>query len=229
MNNNIDKNQLKIDKIMYGSAETYDLTNIKKHTENTNKVSYHNGPVNKNFTYDDSFSRTLAKQLFQEIFNIELIEHPGLYIKERNKSGSVETFALQTDGKYCEDLMYIDAVNKEKHVYVEVERSNIEDIFDTESTEPVKILVSKYWKYFHDGNKNHTHYMCFINEELKKACVIKGSDIKFHRGKYCTILVNENEIKEFYEIDKKYCKIYDLKVTAETLLANAEINYLLNK
>ena len=82
-------------------------------------------------------------------------------------------------------------------------------MFDPNNDEPVLILVSKAHKYFIDGNKNHIHYLCYINEQLNKACVIKGIDIMFHRGKYVQIHIG-NQIKEFYEISKKYIKIFDI-------------------
>lgn len=225
LNNNTNNvKQLQPDKVCYSSAETCNIMD-----KINNKPTYHRGPAEKNktqITYDDSESRDLAKELFLKEFGITLQSHPGLFTKIKNTDNSIEIFAEYTNGKFCEDLIYFDNNNPKQCIIVEVERTKNVNMFDSVNNDPVLILASKYWKYFDEGNKEHTHYMCFINTDLKKACVIKGSDIKFNRGAYKAIEV-DNALKEFYEIDKKFCKVYDLAFTnsAESLLRQSEVKY----
>lgn len=204
-----------------GFPET-ELTIINSSETNKNKSMYHKGPCDTNLTYDDSASRQRAKQVFKKEYGIDLFSHPGLYIPElKNNSNFIE----YCNGQYCEDLIGIDKNDPDKLILVEVERSNKTNLFDDKNTENITILASKYWKYFDEGNKNHIHYMCFINEELGKACVIKGTDIKFNRGNYTQIQVNSNSIKEFYEIPKKFGKIYNLDNSLEKILDMSKVEY----
>lgn len=186
-------------------------------TNNTNNIMYHRGSVNFNWTYDDSFSRQYACQIFKKEYNIELKDHLGIFIKDDNTN-----YLEYTNGKYCEDLI---SVNNDKITLVEVERSNNNNMFDKNNLDNINILVSKYWKYFDDGNKNHEHYMCFINEECGKACIISGKDIKFNRGKYKQVIMKDGKVKEYYEIPKKYAKIYDLDNSIENTLKMCEVTY----
>jgi hypothetical protein len=209
------------DSISFSSAELPDLTNKKRSSE-----KYHRGPVNNNWTYDDSNSRDYAKDLFKKEFGLILESHPGLYIKKK-QSETTETIIEFTNGKYCEDLIaFPDPADLNKIVCVEVERKEDPQLYDKTNTKPVRILASKYWKYFDDGNSAHKHFMCFINEKDYKACVIKGTDIKFNRGAYRAIEV-DGALKECYEIDKNFCKVYDLSFTnsAESLLRQSEVKY----
>ena len=184
----------------YQEAKQFNLI-TNNNIQNIN--NFHSGSTDSNITYDDSISRELAKQLFKKEFNIQLIDHTGLYQKDN------DIFHLQKNGKYCEDLKYWDKESG-KTIYVEVERSKKQYLFDEQDHRPITILVSKYWKYFHDGNPLHMHYMCFINEELQKACLILGSDIMNTTKNYVPLNI-ENKIKEVYEIPKKLGKIYSIK------------------
>ena len=198
-------------------AEEVKLINVF----NTNSsVPYHHGPVNKAWTCDDSVSREMARKVFKREYNIDLKDHNGLFVKNENNQ-----FIEFNSGQYCEDLI---GFSNNKIILVEVERSKNANIFDPNNNDNINILALKYWKYFYDGNEHNEHYMCFINEQLKKACVIKGTDIKFNRGQYKQILINNNgkkEPKEFYEIPKCYAKIYDVNESIEDILKMCEVTY----
>lgn len=184
------------------------------------KEMYHSGPVNTEWTYDDSRSRKLAAQIFEKYYNIKLIDNQGLYTLNK-ENGYV--FKEVTPGIYCEDLV---GFTKSDEIYfVEVERTKQDNYFDQKNSDPINILVSKYWKYFHDGNTKNKHFMCFINEELMKACVITGTDIKFNRGAYKTINI-DGKIKEFYEVPKQFAKIYDLDKSVESLIDSCTVDYI---
>jgi hypothetical protein len=170
---------------------------------------------NTEWTYDDSSSRRRAMQIFKKYYGIDLQAHSGLYM---NINGAFQKF---TDGKYCEDLF---AIQGDELIFVEVERTRHDDLFESNEN-PIHILVSKYWKYFHDGNKHHKHYMCFINEDKKKAAVISGSDIKFNRGKYVQISDSNGRVHECYEIPKQFVKIFDLDKSVEALIDSCLISY----
>ena len=195
-------------------------SNSKELSNSKSETKYHRGPVNSEWTYDDDRSRRLAMQVFKKHYNVELSDNPGLYMI--NKQDNNYAFIEFTNGKYCEDLVGFTDSNL---ILVEVERSKIADIFDEKNNKPIKILASKYWKYFDDGNRDHKHYMCFINEELMKACVIEGKDIKFNRGNYCTIEI-DGKLKEFYEIPKQYAKIYELDKSLEALIDSCSVDYI---
>ena len=188
-------------------------------TEFQNIDLYHNGPVNKDFTYDDSVSRNFVKQFFKKQFDIELIDHSGLFVKTESNE-----FIQYMNGKYCVDLL---GFKDDKIILVEVERSTYKYLFE-DNDEPAHILVSKYWKYFHDSDKNVVRYMCFIDSENKKICVIDGKDIKQHRGKYVEHFIG-NKVKEFYEIPAKYKQIYDLNITPEDLINACCVEYTCDK
>ena len=108
--------------------------------------------------FQDSISRNFVKQFFKKQFDVELIDHNGLFVKTESNE-----FIQYMDGKYCVDLL---GFKNDKIFLVEVERSNYKYLYET-NNEPVNILVSKYWKYFHDSDKNVIRYMCFINCETK--------------------------------------------------------------
>ena len=186
-------------------------------TEFQNFDLYHNGPVNKDFTYDDSVSRNFVKQFFKKQFDVELIDHSGLFVKTKSNE-----FIQYMNGKYCVDLL---GFKDDKIFLVEVERSTYKYLFEN-NDEPVNILVSKYWKYFHDSDKNVIRYMCFINCETKKICLLNGNDIKNHRGKYVEHFIG-NKTKEFYEIPANYKQIYDLNITPEDLIDACCVEYSL--
>lgn len=170
------------------------------------KDNMHKGSTDKDITYDDSYSRDLTKKLFLKEFNIELHDHPDLYILEVLNDCNI--YMKYRDGQYCEDLI---GYNKDlnKKILVEVERSKKSYLFDETDNNPITILVSKYWKYFYDGNPSNIHYMCFIHESLNKACIILGEDIKNCNKQYKAISI-DGSIKEVYEIPKSLGKIYNL-------------------
>ena len=205
-------------KVKNGFLPNEDLGEIIPSKKNDSTI-YHRGPADTEWTYDDNYSRHLAMAVFKKEFNINLVDNPGLYIVQQIMNSY--TFKEFTNGKYCEDLV---GFTDKELILVEVERSKIANIFDEKSDKPIKILASKYWKYFDDGNRDHKHYMCFINEELMKACVIEGKDIKFNRGKYCTIEI-DGKLKEFYEIPKQYAKIYELDKSVEALIDSCCVEY----
>lgn len=185
----------------------------------TTVTKYTSAPtVNSEWTYDDSVSRRRAMQVFKKEFGIELKEHQGEYTKIDDEY--IET----TDGKYCVDL-YALAEDKKSFIFVEVERTKNKNLFDLNITDPVHILVSKFHKYFRHDCKSKRYYMCFINEELEKAMVISGADIKTYRGKYKEIHGPNGKVHEVYEVDKKFVKIYNLDKSVEALLDSCIVNY----
>lgn len=185
----------------YNEAIEYNLIN------NENSNNFFKGPTNNNYTYDDSISRNITKQLFEKEFNIILHDHPGLYIPEVSEDFSI--YLKFKDGKYCEDLVgYSKDLNKK--IFVEVERSEKEHIFTNDNDKPITILVSKYWKYFDDGNSSNIHYMCFINENINKACIIAGTDIINCKKIYKALPMKNGLIKEIYEIPKSIGKIFNI-------------------
>lgn len=174
--------------------------------------------VNTEWTYDDSVSRRRAMQVFKKEFGIELKEHQGEYTKIDDE------YILTTDGKYCVDLYALNE-DKKSFIYVEVERTKNKNLFDLDNADPIHILVSKFHKYFRNDCKSKRYYMCFINEELEKAMIISGADIKTYRGKYKEIYGPNGKIHEVYEVNKKFAKIYDLEHTAEALIDSCLITY----
>ena len=182
-----------------------------------NIVQHHFGPADpKTTTYNDSNSREITCKLFKREFDIDLKNHTGLYIKDNNNE-----FIEFNNGQYCEDLI---GFNNDKIILVEVERSKIDKMFDPNNNDNINILASKYWKYFHDGNLQHEHYMCFINEKLNKACVIPGKNILNKIGNINIIMV-DGKPKDFYEIPKCYAKIYDVNESVEDILKSCEVTY----
>lgn len=190
----------------------------------TSSSIWHRGSTNKNWTSDDTYSRNRAKQLFKKEFNIDLKDHTGLYMFDKNMDKSIYNIILHTPGQYCEDLFAFDSTDMNKIYFVEVERSSKSEMFATDNSEPILILANKYYKYFDDGNKNHIHYMCFIHEELGKACVIKGTDIKFNLGDVVKIPVG-TQYKLFFEVPKKFAKIYDLDNSVKGIMDSCMVTY----
>jgi hypothetical protein len=167
------------------------------------------GPTDSNITYDDSESRNITKKLFKDKFNLDLIDHPGKYIKLPTGE-----YILETDGQFCVDLMWKNSTQN-NIIYVEVERSDFYPNYDLNSPLTVHIVSDKFEKYFMDNVGNKTYYMCFISTTYKKACVIHGKDIKKCNKAYkCQDIKNEYGkkvgFKNVMEIDKTYCKIFDL-------------------
>lgn len=191
----------------FTEEEAVELNLVVKNTD------YHIGPVNSEYTFDDSVSRNFVKQFFKSEFNIDLFDHPGLFVLDNNGN-----YVKVTDGKYCEDLIGYSADGK--LIFVEVERS----AYFNKLPEVINILTSKYYKYFMDGEKNNIHYMCFIDIQHKKLCLIKGTDIKFSHGNFVEIAIG-NKLKEVYQIDGKYGKLYDLDLSPEKLIDACCITY----
>lgn len=197
----------KVDSCGFTYNEAIKFNLITNADNSIDEDNFHKGSTDSNITYDDSYSRNLTKKLFLKEFNIELHDHPNLYILETLNDCNI--YMKYKDGQYCEDLI---GYNKDlnKKILVEVERSQKSNLFNSADTSPITILVSKYWKYFHDGNPSNIHYMCFIHEELNKACIVSGSDIMNCEKRYKALPMPTDKIKEIYEIPKSLGKIYDL-------------------
>ena len=191
----------------------FEYNSIKETTK------YNEGPtVNCEWTFDDSVSRRRAIQVFRKEFGIELQEYPGEYTKVNNE------YILVTPGQYCVDL-YAFVKDIKSFIFVEVERTKNERWFNPNNLDPINILNSKYQKYFRHDCAAKRYYMCFINEELEKAIVISGADIKAHRGKYKEIKSSNGKIHEVYEINKKFAKIYDLDHNVNAIIDSCLITY----
>ena len=166
-----------------------------------NEDNFHHGSTNKNITYDDSKSRDLTKKLFKKQFNIDLVEPQSQALKINDKYFNI------TDGQFCIDLCAVDHKNEQITALVEVERSTQPELFDVSNT-TAAILASKYWKYFHSYNTYLT-CICYINEEINKACIIMGMDIKNGIKTPDKILIKD-KIKEVYRFKNIKKRIYDL-------------------
>lgn len=190
---------------------------LRKNSPQTPK--YHTGALNKEFTEDDSHSRIIAKQIFKKHYGIELHDSPSLYLKETDE------LIEFTNSKFCIDLVgYRNPENKQKMVLVEVERTKM-DCWFSETNTDVTVLAAKYWKYFYDGNPNHESYLIYINENIRKVMVIKGSDIKFNRGDYVAV-ETKCGLKEYYSISKKFVKIFDIPSDPENILETCMVTYV---
>jgi hypothetical protein len=190
------------------------------------KKQWHTGPVNSEWTYDDSVSRKIVTQVFRKHFGIELYDTEDDYRKVQTNDGYVE---LKTqEGKYNIDLTGFNETTR-KGVCVEVERTKNTFWFDENDTRPFTILVSKFYQYFAKYNENWTGYMAYVNEELGKVLVLQRNTIKSNRGEYRLVPISTPkgvQYKEFYEIEKKKnFQIFDIDTDVNSVLERCTVNY----